>query len=68
MESNTKYVGVSPFFLFFIVLFVLKLTNTIDLSWWVVTLPLWIGIPIFFIILAVLLIVRLIIKIKELFD
>ena len=68
MESNTKYVGVSPFFLFFIVLFVLKLTNTIDLSWWVVTLPLWIGIPIFFIILAVLLIVGLIIKIKELFD
>ncbi len=68
MESNTKYVGVSPFFLFFIVLFVLKLTDTVDLSWWVVTSPLWIGIPIFFIILAVLLIVRLIIKIKELFD
>lgn len=30
----------------FIVFFVLKLTDTIDWSWWYVTLPLWFGIVI----------------------
>lgn len=28
----------------FVVLFILKLTNTIDWSWWYVTMPLWINI------------------------
>lgn len=30
-------------FLVFVVFLVLKLTSTIDWSWWMVTLPLWIG-------------------------
>lgn len=42
--SNTKYVrtGWSTSFLLFVVFLVLKLTDTIDWSWWWVTSPLWI--------------------------
>ena len=42
--SNTKSVrtGWSTSFLLFVVFLVLKLTDTIDWSWWWVTSPLWI--------------------------
>jgi hypothetical protein len=32
-----------PYFFLFIVFLILKLTNTIDWSWWWVTCPLWAG-------------------------
>ena len=57
MESNTKYVGVSPFFLMFMVFLVLKLTNTVTWSWWIITLPMWIGIPIFIVFILIIYII-----------
>ena len=60
MENNTKYVGASPLFMIFIVFLVLKLTNTVPWSWWLITLPLWIGVPIFFIFLVIILIIAII--------
>tara|TARA_R110000737_G_C14624761_1_gene494612 strand:- start:38914 stop:39126 length:213 start_codon:yes stop_codon:yes gene_type:complete len=29
----------------FVVLLILKLANVVDWSWWIITLPLWVGIP-----------------------
>ena len=49
----------------FIVFLILKLTNTIDWSWWWVTCPLWIELSIA---IAVLLIVGLITFISELLN
>lgn len=37
---------------------VLKLTNYIDWSWWYVTLPFWIGVPIIGLVLFVWLIIQ----------
>ena len=44
-KENTKivYKNGSLSFTLFIVFLILKLTNTINWSWWIVTLPLWIG-------------------------
>lgn len=39
--------GISFFSLFFLVLFVLKVTGNITWSWWWITAPLWGGIAIF---------------------
>lgn len=44
-ESNTS-VGFSFEFVLFVVFLVLKLTGTIDWSWWWVTSPLWISLAI----------------------
>lgn len=42
MSKNSKSIlTVSPMFLLFIVFLILKLTDTIDWSWWWVTSPLW---------------------------
>ena len=53
--SNNKSISISLSFpsTLFIVFLILKLTNTIDWSWWWVTSPLWIPFVIFFIVLSV---------------
>jgi hypothetical protein len=53
-ESNTS-VGFSFEFVLFVVFLVLKLTGTIDWSWWWVTAPLWGGCILLLIIIGVLL-------------
>lgn len=50
-ESSTSS-GFSFEFVLFVVFLVLKLTGTIDWSWWWVTSPLWISAVIFIIALA----------------
>ena len=52
--SDKKIVS-SPGFctILFIVFLILKLTNTIDWSWWWVTAPLWIPLGIAIIVLAI---------------
>lgn len=52
MKSN----GVSFTTILFLVFLVLKLTNTIDWSWWWVTSPLWIGVVIWVILSLILII------------
>ena len=52
MKSN----GMSFTTILFLVFLVLKLTNTIDWSWWWVTSPLWIGVVIWVIISLILII------------
>lgn len=51
-ESNTS-VGFSFEFVLFVVFLVLKLTGTIDWSWWWVASPLWISTGVFIIALAI---------------
>lgn len=43
MEKGSSGSGMSLVAVVFIVLFILKLTNVIDWSWWWVTAPLWLG-------------------------
>lgn len=50
-ESSTSR-GFSFEFVLFVVFLVLKLTGTIDWSWWWVTSPLWISVVVFIIALA----------------
>lgn len=50
-ESSTSS-GFSFEFVLFVVFLVLKLTGTIDWSWWWVTSPLWISAGIFIVALA----------------
>lgn len=52
MKSN----GISFTTILFLIFLVLKLTNTIDWSWWWVTSPLWIGVVIW-VILSIILII-----------
>ena len=52
MKSN----GISFTTILFLVFLVLKLTNTIDWSWWWVTSPLWIGVVIWVILSLILII------------
>lgn len=40
--ANSSSSGIGIFGLMFIVMFTLKLGGVIDLSWWLVTAPLWI--------------------------
>jgi hypothetical protein len=47
MSNTTSSGGVGMGFILFIVFLILKLTGTIDWSWWWVTAPLWI--PILFV-------------------
>ena len=41
MQLSSGSGGVGFFGVLFIVLLTLKLTGTVDLSWWLVTAPLW---------------------------
>jgi len=52
--------GISTSMILFFIFLVLKLTNTIDWSWWWVTCPLWIGIAIIFTILGIILAVGIV--------
>lgn len=56
MSENKSSSGIGFFGLLGIVFVVLKLTNTIDWSWWWVTLPFWGGFAIvaFFLVIAFL--------------
>jgi len=46
MENNNSSNGISAASLLGVALIILKLTGFIDWSWWYVTMPFWIGIPI----------------------
>lgn len=61
-DSNSSSGGVSLLGLLGVAFIVLKLTNVIDWSWWWVTLPLWGGLAIVLLILAIVGIVALIMK------
>ena len=47
MEKDTEVVvqrnGISLLTILFIIFLILKLTGTVSWSWWIITLPLWIG-------------------------
>ena len=45
MKNNEKSSGMSLGMVLFLIFLVLKLTNHISWSWWWVTCPLWIYIP-----------------------
>lgn len=70
METKIVNGSVSLLSVLFIVLFILKITNTINCSWWIVTLPLWLwpaiaaGISLFFCILFAIAFVVLFIRKK----
>jgi len=59
-DNKSKSIGLAD--VLFIVFLVLKLTNTIDWSWWWVTSPLWLPIAIA---LALLVIITIINTIRE---
>ena len=71
MENKIINGSVSLLSVLFIVLFILKITNTINWSWWIITLPLWfwpalmIGISLFFVVLFVIAIIALLIRKKK---
>jgi hypothetical protein len=52
-DNSAKSGGVGLGMVLFLIFLVLKLTNTIDWSWWWVTAPLWIPIGLVVIILAI---------------
>jgi len=52
-SSSSSSSGIGFLGLLGIVFIVLKLTNVIDWSWWLVTLPLWGGITLMIVILIV---------------
>jgi hypothetical protein len=56
MESNN---GLSLSAVVFIVLLTLKLSDVIDWSWWLITLPLWWWLPMIFLVIIFALIVIL---------
>jgi len=52
METRTQTVTLQWDMVLFIVFLILKLTNVISWSWWIVTLPLWLPIVIFVLIMC----------------
>ena len=54
MENNQTSSGLSFTSVLFIVFLILKLTNTIDWSWWWVTCPLWAGVGILAIVFLIM--------------
>lgn len=59
MDNNTSSGGVGLFTVIVIVLAILKLTGLIDISWWLVFLPWFIGFGLGIIILLVVLFIAL---------
>lgn len=57
-SSSSSGIGLAG--VMFVVLFVLKITEQIDWSWWWITLPLWLGFGIIFGAVAIAFIVWLI--------
>lgn len=41
MENNIINCDLHISYWLFIILLVLKITNTVDWSWWIITLPIW---------------------------
>lgn len=54
-NKNDSSTGIGLFTVVFIVFLILKLTNTIDWSWWWVTAPLWIPFLFWIIIVVIIL-------------
>jgi hypothetical protein len=57
-SNSSSSGGVGFFGLMFLILMTLKLTNYIDWSWWWVTIPLWGGFALIFIILVIVAIIK----------
>lgn len=69
MSNNKKVVVQFPIcMVLFIVFLVLKLTNTIDWSWWWVTAPLWLPIGLALIILCVFIVILGILALPQVND
>lgn len=65
MKSNKYSINMSWGFLASLIFMVLKLTDVIDWSWWVVTMPLWLPYALiisFFLIIVVIYLVLIIIQ------
>lgn len=61
LNTNGGDSGVSAMFLLFLLFLALKLTNTIDWSWWWITAPMWVPLAfviavasVFFLVVAIL--------------
>jgi len=54
MADNSKSGGIGLRTVLFLIFLVLKLTNTINWSWWWVTAPLWIPVLLVIVILAIM--------------
>ena len=63
MGENNTTSKISLLIALFIILLVLKLTGYISLSWWLVTAPLWLVPVLFFVIIAIILCLGLIVLI-----
>jgi hypothetical protein len=61
MENNSTSISL----IVFIVLLTLKLSNVIDWSWWLITLPLWWWIPLILVIVIFAFVIVLFEKITE---
>jgi hypothetical protein len=57
-NSSSSSGGVGFFGLMFLILMTLKLTNYIDWSWWWVTVPLWGGFALIFIVTIIVIIIK----------
>jgi hypothetical protein len=57
-SNSSSSGGVGFFGLMFLIFMTLKLTNYIDWSWWWVTIPLWGGFALIFIILVIVAIIK----------
>jgi hypothetical protein len=57
-SSSSSSGGVGFFGLMFLILMTLKLTNYIDWSWWWVTVPLWGGFALIFIVAIIVIIIK----------
>lgn len=62
MKETKINIGGSLMFTLFIVLLILKLAGVLNISWWLVTLPLWYWIPLMAIIILVGLPIYLLIR------
>lgn len=68
-QKNSKEIMVSPpkgsgngMFTLFTILLILKLTDTIDWSWWWITSPLWMPILILFVMFILFILIVLIVS------
>lgn len=62
MKETKINIGGSLMFTLFMVLLILKLAGVLNISWWLVTLPLWYWIPLMAIIIIVGLPIYLLIR------
>ena len=60
MSDSNKHNVIGLDVILFLIFLVLKLTGSIDWSWWWVTAPLWIGFAIFFVIAIFMIIIHFI--------